>query len=57
MDPKTNSPRSLHNYVPSSSKMPTNLLDVQHRLAYAIGFLKGKAYKQILHLLMKETLI
>jgi len=26
-------------------------VDVQHRLAYAVGFLKGKAYKQILPLI------
>ena len=26
-------------------------MDVQHRLAYAVGFLKGKAYEQILSLI------
>ena len=26
-------------------------MDVQHRLAYAVGFLKGKAYEQILPLI------
>jgi len=32
-------------------------VDVQHRLAYAVGFLKGKLTNKSFHLLMKETLI
>jgi len=32
-------------------------VDVQHRFAYPVGFLKGKAYQQILPLIDEETLI
>jgi len=32
------------------------LVNVQHRLAYAVGFLKGKAYEEILLLIDEGTI-